>query len=223
MSENERKYFSRSENTQRQRQNKKLDRILNYLIAIVIVLICLSSYFIFFNKDKEEAQDSHEIEQNDPVENDDTNQSQTANTSTENKQQVEGKNEDTEDTEDTNVIDESSSAVVTTSNDPLVDEVIVDPNWQPTPTVQTEPHTSVFADGHIDYEEKLATIYAVTSLSAENSILWNIKNNGSADTAIAVISSKDKELKYRVSIEWVKEQGWKPVKVEKLNTTEGTF
>ncbi len=81
----------------------------------------------------------------------------------------------------------------------------------------------MFAEGHIDYEEKLSTIFSVTSLSEENSIIWKITNNGSADTAIAVVSSKDKEQKYRVSIEWVPNEGWKPVKLEKLNTLEGSY
>ncbi len=33
----------------------------------------------------------------------------------------------------------------------------------------------------------------------------------------------DQQQKYRVSIEWVANQGWKPVKVEILNEIEGAY
>lgn len=223
MTDDERKNFSRSENKRRQRQqSNKMDRLLNYLIGIVIVLICISSYLIFFTGDKEEVQPD---EPNGQVSN--NNESNESN-ETDNSNVGKGDDEQGDKQEDDSSVEEnepdsSTSAIVSPSTDPLVSEVIVDPNWQPTATAQTGPHTSVFAEGHIDYEEKLATIFAVTSLSEDNSIIWKIKNNGSADTAIAVISSLDKEQKYRVSIEWVPNEGWKPVKLEKLNTLEGSY
>lgn len=223
MTEDERKYFSRSENKRSQRhQSNKMDRILNYLIAIVIVLIGISSYLIFFTGDKEEVHKDQSQEENGQISNNgDSNESDNSNVSDNGNEQ--GDKQDGESGVESNDHNSSTSAIVSPSTDPLVSEVIVDPNWQPTATAQTGPHTSVFAEGHIDYDEKLATIYAVTSLSEDNSILWKIKNNGSADTAIAVISSKDKEQKYRVSIEWVANEGWKPVKLEILNTLEGAY
>ncbi|RKJ56469.1 DUF1510 family protein, partial [Butyricicoccus sp. 1XD8-22] len=50
-----------------------------------------------------------------------------------------------------------------------------------------------------------------------------VKNNGSSDSAISVISSKDQAEKYRVTIQWIANQGWKPVKVEKLKQIDGTY
>ena len=226
MTDDERKNFSRSENKRRQRQKRnKMDRVLNYLIGIVIVLICISSYLIFFTGDKEEVQPdepngqvSNNSESN---ESNESNEPDSSNVGIADNEQ--GDKQEDDSNEEENEQDSSTSAIVSPSTDPIVSEVIVDPNWQPTATAQTGPHTSVFAEGHIDYEEKLATIFSVTSLSEENSIIWKITNNGSADTAIAVVSSKDKEQKYRVSIEWVPNEGWKPVKLEKLNTLEGSY
>lgn len=223
MMEDERKNFSRSENKRRQRQqSNKMDRLLNYLIGIVIVLICISSYLIFFTGDKEEVQPD---EPNGQVSNNselnESNEPDSSNAGIADNEQ--GDKQEDDSNEEENEQDSSTSAIVSPSTDPIVSEVIVDPNWQPTATAQTGPHTSVFAEGHIDYEEKLSTIFSVTSLSEENSIIWKITNNGSADTAIAVVSSKDKEQKYRVSIEWVPNEGWKPVKLEKLNTLEGSY
>ncbi|MER2114905.1 MAG: YrrS family protein, partial [Solibacillus isronensis] len=75
---------------------------------------------------------------------------------------------------------------------------------------------------HIDYEEKLKAIFSVIDLQQENSIVLRVNNNGSAESAIAVVTSMDKEQKYRVSIEWVDNEGWKPVQVEVLTTLEGS-
>ena len=226
MIDDERKINSRSENKRRQRQrNNRMDRVLNYLIAIVIVLICISSYMIFFTGDKEEVQPDEQNGQitNNTESNELNESNETDNSNIDEGDDEQGDKQEEDSSAEVNQDDSSNSAIVSPSTDPIVSEVIVDPNWQPTATAQTGPHTSVFAKGHIDYEEKLATIFSVTSLSEENSILWKITNNGSPDTAIAVISSKDKEQKYRVSIEWVPNEGWKPVKLEKLKTLEGLY
>ncbi|WP_107838759.1 YrrS family protein [Metasolibacillus meyeri] len=219
---------SRSEYRQhRQQKNNKMNRLLNYLIAFVVVLIGITSYIIFFTGD-DKAVEKEPVEQ--PADKDvNTNDISEENHETNDNAQNETNEVDEPDVSDSDQQTEGTSEendatnVTTSSTDPLVDEVVVNPNWQPTKTTQTGPHTSVFQGGHIDYEEKLATVFAVVPLEQANSILWNIGNNGSADTAIAVVSSNDKTEKYRVSIEWVANEGWKPVKLEKLNTIEGSW
>ncbi len=114
-------------------------------------------------------------------------------------------------------------AVINASDDPLVAEVWTSDAWQAYPTAQTGEHQSTFAQGHIDYEEKLQSIFSVVPIEQQESIIWSVKNNGNAKSAIAVISSNDKTQKYRVAIEWIEQQGWKPVQVEVLNTLEGTY
>ena len=44
-----------------------------------------------------------------------------------------------------------------------------------------------------------------------------------AATAIAVVTSMDKQQKYRVSIEWIDGEGWKPTRLEVLNAVEGAY
>lgn len=112
---------------------------------------------------------------------------------------------------------------VETVEDPVVGEVRTNPAWAPYPTQQTGPHTSTFEKGHIDYEEKLAAIFSVTDLVQEDSFIKSVRNNGSASSAIAVVTSKDGAKMYRVSIEWLDGQGWKPVKLEVLKTLEGAY
>lgn len=113
--------------------------------------------------------------------------------------------------------------VVTENEDAVVKEVHTNEAWPVYPTQQTGPHTSTYQKGHIDYKEKLAAIFSVVDLKLEESIVLNVGNNGSASSAIAVVTSMDRTQMYRVSIEWVEGQGWKPVKLEVLNTVEGAY
>ena len=54
-------------------------------------------------------------------------------------------------------------------------------------------------------------------LTADRKYYMSVRKiTGMRNHAIAVVSSMDKTQKYRVSIEWIDEQGWKPVKVEVL-------
>lgn len=115
-----------------------------------------------------------------------------------------------------------SGNMVSPSDDPAVKEVITNPNWPAYPTAQTGEHVSTYEKGHIDYEEKLKAIFSVIDLQQENSIVLRVNNNGSAENAIAVVTSMDKEQKYRVSIEWVDNEGRKPIQVEVLSTLEGS-
>lgn len=118
---------------------------------------------------------------------------------------------------------ESTENTVLPSADPLVAEVQVNNAWTAYPTEQTGPHESTYEKGHIDYEEKLKAIFSVLDIPQDNSIVLSVKNNGSTTTSIAVVTSIDKEQKYRVSIEWIDGEGWKPTRLEVLNTVEKAY
>lgn len=202
----------------KRRKDYKMDRTLNYLIGIVSVLIVISLIVIFTgNEDEKIAEESAEETPVDkkPVEEEENE---------------EGIEEDSEETdlqpstqEEEPTEADSGAPTVSSSNQPTVDEVWTNDAWEPYPTAQTGEHTSTFTEGHVDYEEKLNAIYSVIPLEQQESILWSIKNNGNAKSAIAVISSNDKVQKFRVAIEWIDGQGWMPQQVEVLNTLEGTY
>ncbi|KGR90729.1 hypothetical protein CD30_10235 [Ureibacillus massiliensis 4400831 = CIP 108448 = CCUG 49529] len=246
MSNQDRNYLTRSESKRRENRSvkrKKLDRLLNVLIAVVAVLIVINLYFIFSNKE--------DVAQNQAETTSESNQSpnppqssqpavSTGEDEQKEPQQEEPNTNDIEQSgdfngeqngqsqstnEESNVItgNNSSTTTVNSSSDPLVLEEIIDPNWQVTPTSQTGEHVSAYETGHIDYEEKLVTIRNAVNLTEGNVIYWSVKNNGSSDSAISVISSKDQAEKYRVTIQWIANQGWKPVKVEKLKQIDGTY
>jgi len=220
MSKEEKEHLNHSKpGTRTKRRKEKMDRTLNYLIGIVSVLIVISLIVIFTgNEDEEKAEEPKEET---AVESKPVKEEEREEEAEEEDSQASSQEEETNEEEPLESVD--SAPTVSSSSQPGVDEVWTSEAWEPYPTAQTGEHTSTFAEGHIDYEEKLNAIYSVIPLNQQDSILWSIKNNGNAKSAIAVISSNDKAQKYRVAIEWIEGQGWMPQQVEVLNTLEGTY
>lgn len=218
--ERKRRFQTRQQYAEEKAQStkfSKFDKNLNYLIAIVAVLIVATLAIIIAQdpQPKDEAEtpaNNEQIASNEEKpstnEKDSTTEEQDAQT----EEQPAGENA-TEPVENT----------VLPSADPVVKEVQVNDTWQAYPTEQTGEHVSAYEKGHIDYEEKVKAFYSILDLQPENSILLSVKNNGSTTTSIAVITSMDKTEMYRVSIEWIANEGWKPTQLEILNTLEGAF
>ena len=210
--------------TSRRKENK-MNRTLNYLIALVSVLLVITLGVIFMTGDDDEAEQQLQTEDvASQSENQQAVEQDTQEDETEAGQSAMNDATNDQSVEDDSTVDASQDeAVINASADPLVAEVWTSDAWQAYPTAQTGEHQSTFAAGHIDYEEKIRSIFSVVPIEQQASIIWSVKNNGNAKSAIAVISSNDKTQKYRVAIEWVEQQGWKPVQVEVLNTLEGTY
>ena len=206
-----------AEQKAKQSKFQKADKSLNYLIAIVAVLIVATLIFII---SRDPAPDN-EAQQDEPPANSVADGSETAEDGQVDEDGQVVKEEDEDASNDADSLPEETEDTVSTSDNPAVQEVITNPNWPVYPTAQTGEHVSTFKSGHIDYEEKLKAIFSVIELEQDNSIVLRVNNNGNSKSAIAVVTSMDKEQKYRVSIEWIDNEGWKPTQVEVLNTLEG--
>ncbi|MFJ7665898.1 YrrS family protein [Lysinibacillus sp. NPDC097195] len=205
-------------------RNKKLDKILNVLIGIVIILIVLTAMYVF--KWQDDAQDDVNEEAVQEQKNDDGDKEPPTKNDSSDKddQRTEDEQSGEEDQQsEEEQQPEQNTAVETTSDDPIVERVVTDKNWKPTPTTQTGAHVSSYDSQSVDWAEKLATVTAVTGITNDNMIVWRVQNNGGANKAIATVSTKDKSEMYRVSMEWIDNEGWLPVKLEQLNTLEGAY
>ncbi|MCH7322190.1 YrrS family protein [Solibacillus sp. MA9] len=222
--ERKRRFQTRQQYAEEKAKSSKFDRLnknLNILIAIVAIAIVVTLAIILSNdsvpKDQAEPKEKNEhvVSKEQQSNEDQTSGDQTNAGST-----------DVNDEDDENVTEETTDVVENTilpSVDPIVDEVQVNSAWAAYPTEQTGEHVSTFESGHIDYEEKLKAVFSVLDLQQENSIVLRVKNNGSANTAIAVVTSMDKTEMYRVSIEWIDGEGWKPTRLEVLNSVVGAY
>ncbi|MFC3211778.1 YrrS family protein [Planomicrobium okeanokoites] len=109
------------------------------------------------------------------------------------------------------------------SNDPIVKETIINTSWEPVGTKQSGEHVSVYDTNSVDWQEKIDAITYATGLAEKDMYIMHIGNGGSPQKSIGTVQSKDMSKKYRVHLEWVEKDGWKPVKMDILNTVEGAY
>jgi len=209
------------------------NKVLNSMIAVVVVLIVIATVVIFSgNKSDNEPSDIEE----------------TANNSTVNEDKAEDVEDDKKDnaTEDSNPItDEEKSAPKNTtetdqvdettndddgegpasvtsvpSDDAIIAETIINNAWKPIGTTQTGDHVSQYDGTSVDWNEKKQALAYATGLPQDSMIFLKIKNGGGPQKSIGIVSSRDSTQKYRVYLEWVDGEGWKPVKMDKLTTLD---
>lgn len=109
------------------------------------------------------------------------------------------------------------------SSDPVVKETIINTSWEPVGTSQSGEHVSVYDTNSVDWQEKLEAITYATGLAEGDMYVMHIGNGGGPQKSIGTVQSKDMSKKYRVHLEWVEKEGWKPVKMDILNTVEGAY
>lgn len=220
MPEPNRRYRAKKSVNQPLPKRRKGDKLLNYLIALVTILIIAVASFIFSGNstNKNVAHEPGKVVKEKP-----TTQPNKNNTDS----PKNNGNTDVEKKEETTTKDQSmrtSTTVITQSNDPNVEEVIEDSNWKPYTTKQKESggvHASSYVLNSVDWTEKMNAMSTVTSIPIEDMNVWFMKNGGSVDSSIGTIYSKDKTKKYRVTVKWAENKGWLPTKVEKLKQIKG--
>ncbi|ABO67823.1 MULTISPECIES: YrrS family protein [Geobacillus] len=194
-------------------KRRKINRWLNGAIAIVVLLIVVVAWNLLFSSSpsREETEAGAKTAQS--ANNAKRVEVETAApTETEEPQQ-----EDDEASTEEKDQDEDEAEVTETPGPPgsNIEKEIVNPAWQPVGTTQSEPHETVFKKDSVDWKEMLDAVSYATGIAPEEMIVWFIGNNG-PNKAVATISKKDQTAHYKVYIEWVTNEGWKPTKVQKL-------
>ncbi|WP_172369335.1 YrrS family protein [Sporosarcina jiandibaonis] len=215
----------------RKRGRNQSDKILNILIAIVVLAIIITASIIFLggdNKNKADVKspDTTEENSNEDLTSEGADETDNKDSGAEDENQSEENNEESdtaEEADETGGSDEVEDPGVVkyeSSDESFVDETIVNTGWEPIGTTQTGEHVSLYDGKSADWHEKISAISYATNLPEDALIIWRIKNGGSPQKSIGIVSTKDKAEKYRVYLEWVDEKGWKPVKMDVLNTLD---
>ncbi|RBW70457.1 YrrS family protein [Bacillus taeanensis] len=184
-----------SEKNKKRNQN----RILNVLIAVVVGLILVFGYQLFFSSEPEAVETTAPGEKNT-----DTNKS-------EDNFEVEINDEVVENPEDSENSDELEEKTV--------DGGGPEGPWEPIGTEQEGAHTSSFEKGTVDWEEKIKALEYATGLSREEGmVIWWLGNGGGPEKARGVVSlPENRNTPYEVYLEWIENEGWKPISVKKIN------
>lgn len=203
----------------RKKERKWSNNLLNILIAVVAILIIIISVVIFTG-----GEDSGDVAEK--------GLAATEEKEDDGVKKKEGNSEDAKDVEadsdklpSDEAVDADESGVVTyaSPDDKLIAETIINTAWEPIATKQTGNHVSLYDGKSVDWNEKQEALAYATGLSKDSMIFWKIKNGGSPEQAIGIVSSSDKVEKYRVYLEWVEETGWKPVKMDVLTTLDFAY
>ncbi len=197
-------YDNHESRMQMRQKKRKTNLILNTLIAVVFAFILIIGYQLLFQEPKSEKQ----------VQPSDTKQEQSNITEapTEEEQNNETSvQEEEKDTDEEVIVKEGEDGSG-------VEKVIENPNWEPIGTVQTGEHVATYDKESTDWGEMVQAIsYATNVPEDQMTILW-LGNNGSPHDAVGTIQNKQDQQKYRVMITWVDNEGWKPTKVEVLQS-----
>lgn len=221
----------------RKRNRNRTNKLLNLLIGAVVVSIIIVAITLFaggktdedaidknvdssIGNDDSTTEDNKETDStNSPTENlsdADTNTNGTDASDASNETTSESKKED----EKADVEQSSAGLTAVPSDDSTVSQSIIDDTWKPVGTSQTGEHVSLYDGKSVDWNEKKQALAYATGLPADSMIFWKIKNGGGPQKSIGIVSSRDSKEKYRVYLEWVDGEGWKPVKKDILTTLE---
>lgn len=220
-------------------KRRKTNLILNLLIGFVILLIIVVSATIFLGGSSEDAAEQqtgnkvidtdqeNQSPEDDPAELEDETPNKEGNNSSQgDSSKIEEETVDTDkeaaikpEKKEVAPANEEDAVVTSGGEEENVNKTIVNPSWQPIGTSQSGEHTSVYDADSVDWSEMLQAISYATAVEQDNMTVWFLGNNGH-NKSVGTISSKDQQKKYRVYIQWVDGQGWKPEKVEELDKIE---
>lgn len=211
-------------------RKKKGNTILNVLIGVVLLLIIIVVVNIVTDKGPETANVENKTPNNEEVKSEDVNsnisskedEEKATNQDEENTVEEEVAKEDqtTSNSENSTNI-ESPQVINEQSDNPNVEESTIDPNWKPIGTTQTGEHVSSYDSQSVDWAEKIEALSYGTGLDADNMYVKFLGNGGSPQKSVGTVTSKDGKQIYRVQLEWIEGQGWKPTKKEKLKSLDG--
>ncbi|HET7628371.1 MAG TPA: YrrS family protein [Bacillales bacterium] len=208
-------------------QKRKQNRLLNAMIAIVVILIAIVGYSIFFGggqPDQQQSAASGEATKSSNTDNGGQDENTAAVNDDDNEQDDNERNGDSGITDETG--DDSQNAGNENTEDELsgsaeegeAGEAGPEGPWEPVGTEQKGEHQTSYERGSQDWNEQLQAVYYATGLSEDGSTLWWIEPDGGPGKTVAYIASENEPHKfYVVHIEWVDEKGWKPTNVETMN------
>lgn len=206
----------------RRTEGKKSSRLM-YIFAgffAALLLIFMTNFFIGSGKDSEfvygpTTPDTYKDEEKEKAPDDSKEQEKDQDKDEKDKSSEQKQDEKDKADEDSAKEDDEVEVTKKPSDKENVEEVITG-DWKPVETEQQGEHVTTYTKGSQDWNEMIRAIETATGVHETNMTVWWLGNGGSPNTSTATISSKDGQETYRVNLQWVDGQGWKPVQVEVL-------
>ncbi|MGY4690416.1 YrrS family protein [Salibacterium sp. K-3] len=91
--------------------------------------------------------------------------------------------------------------------------------WEPIGTEQSGSFSHNFDTDSQNWAEMEAALRYAAGLDEEEAETWRIENGGAPNRAIGYVSTyENRQTPYKVTMEFVEDEGWKPVEVEQADS-----
>lgn len=209
---------------QQKQQKRRQNGVLNIAIAIVLVAVAIVAYQLFVPDTKEQASSSDKkVAQQTTKENksekakgkEETKKNEQEKTAAKKKEEEE-KLKAEEEQKKAEEEAKANEKVPAEKTQPKATDAYTKPSWKPVGTEQGATPAMTFKKGTADWNEMNQAISAAIDVPVEQLIIHRIGNNGK-NKAYGNVQDKQTGKRYYVNIDWVDNEGWKPVLVQTLN------
>ena len=208
---------------QQKQQKRRQNGVLNIAIAIVLVAVAIVAYQLFVPDTKEQASSNDKkVAQQTTKENKAEKAKGKEETKKDEQEKAEAKKKEEEKQkaeEEKQKAEEEAKAnekVAAEKTQPKATDAYTKPSWKPVGTEQGATPAMTFNKGTADWNEMNQAISAAIDVPVEQLVIHRIGNNGK-NKAYGNVQDKQSGKKYYVNIDWVENEGWKPVLVQTLN------
>ncbi|HHB1765349.1 TPA: YrrS family protein [Bacillus cereus] len=209
---------------QQKQQKRRQNGVLNIAIAIVLVAVAIVAYQLFVPDTKEQASSSDKkVSQQTTKKNKSEKAKGKEETKKNEQEKTEAKKKEEEEKlkaeEEQKKAEEEAKAnekVPAEKTQPKATDAYTKSSWKPVGTEQGATPAMTFKKGTADWNEMNQAISAAIDVPVEQLIIHRIGNNGK-NKAYGNVQDKQSGQRYYVNIDWVENEGWKPVLVQTLN------
>ncbi|PFI25952.1 FMN-dependent NADH-azoreductase [Bacillus thuringiensis] len=197
---------------QEKQQNRRQKAIFNIAFTLVLVTVGIVTYQLFTpsNTSTKAIAQEKKVTKIEEKKTEDKEATKIEEKKTEDKEaaQLEGKQKVEKSVKTSGNENKEEEKTVSQEKDPQTN-----PSWKPIGTEQGAKPEMKFKEGTVDWSEmKKAISYAVNV--PESQLIFDFIGNNGNNKAYGNVRDKQSNKKYKVNIDWVENQGWKPASVQ---------
>ncbi|MEJ9243931.1 YrrS family protein [Bacillus cereus] len=197
---------------QEKQQNRRQKAIFNIAFTLVLVTVGIVTYQLFTpsNTSTKAIAQEKKVTKIEEKKTEDKETAKIEEKKTEDKEaaKLEGKQKVEKSVKTNGTENKEEEKTVSQEKDPQTN-----PSWKPIGTEQGAKPDMKFKEGTVDWSEmKKAISYAVDV--PESQLIFDFIGNNGNNKAYGNVRDKQSNKKYKVNIDWVENQGWKPVSVQ---------
>ncbi|MEB9884110.1 YrrS family protein [Bacillus cereus] len=197
---------------QEKQQNRRQKAIFNIAFTLVLVTVGIVTYQLFTpsNTSTKAIAQEKKVTKIEEKKTEDKETAKIEEKKSEYKEaaQLEGKQKVEKSVKTNGTENKEEEKTVSQEKDPQTN-----PSWKPIGTEQGAKPDMKFKEGTVDWSEmKKAISYAVDV--PESQLIFDFIGNNGNNKAYGNVRDKQSNKKYKVNIDWVENQGWKPASVQ---------